>query len=198
MKICIDPGHGGNDPGAIDNGTKEKDIVFSVALLLEKELRETSEVILTRYGDYNLPAKHHDCPTIDRPARCLIANGWGADILISLHCNGSNNKAASGTETIYWASSKKGEHLAQIVHRNVVECLQLKNRGIKTSLEWQRARKFSCGPYILEQSQMPAIIVELGFVSCQTDREELSLSGVQKRVAMAISRGVSHYIAEGN
>lgn len=196
MKICIDPGHGGIDSGAKDDKIYEKDVVFSVALLLQKELEETCDVILTRYGDYGLPAKHNDCPTIDRPARCLITNGFGADILISLHCNASNNGAVSGTETFYWKNSEKGYRLAQNVHKNIVECLKLKDRGIKSDIDWKKARGYSRGPFILEQSRMPAIIVELGFITCREDREMLVLTSIQKLLAEAISRGIQHFMIE--
>lgn len=198
MKILIDPGHGGDDPGAVDGKVTEKDIVFSIALQLKEELEQNADVLLTRYGDYDLPAKHATCPTIDRPASCLIANGWGASLLISLHCNSSNNRAATGTETFYWNNSQKGKRLAEIVHKNIVNCLKLKDRGVKSDIDWKKSRGFSRGPYILEQTKMPAILIELGFITCQEDREELLLSGVQKRLAQTISQGIFHYITEGN
>lgn len=89
MKICLDPGHGGKDPGAVNGGFKEKDIVLNIALKLAEILRSNGiEVFLTRDGDIydNVNEKAGK------------ANRSNADLFISLHCNSAASVSANGTE----------------------------------------------------------------------------------------------------
>jgi N-acetylmuramoyl-L-alanine amidase len=85
-RVCIDPGHGGDDPGAVGpTGLREKDVTLAVCGLLADMLVRTGqiEVRFTRDGDY-VPG---GSASLDLYARCRIANQWGADIFISVHCN---------------------------------------------------------------------------------------------------------------
>ncbi len=96
--IVIDPGHGGKDPGAIGHrGTQEKDIVLSIAKKLKKELEKRGfKVIMTRNRDKYVPLDE----------RTEIANRAHADLFISIHCNWSRNKIASGTEVFFLSTAK--------------------------------------------------------------------------------------------
>src|SRR4030042_2564892 len=96
--IVLDPGHGGEDPGAIGpRGTKEKDVVLALARKLQKTLDKSGEVkaVLTRRGDYFIPLNE----------RIKIAREYGADLLISLHTNGSTSRHTRGT-SVYCLSLK--------------------------------------------------------------------------------------------
>ena len=78
MKIVLDAGHGGKEPGCVINGAAEKDITLSIVLLLQEKLEsEGAAVVLTRSADYD----------VSLPDRSEIANNAGANYFISIHCN---------------------------------------------------------------------------------------------------------------
>lgn len=89
-------------------------------------------------------------------------NDLNLDFAISLHCNAFNTKA-TGTETLYYHSSKNGKVLAEIFQKNIVNCLNLKNRGIKAKFSEDR------GGYLLRYTAMPVIILEPFFIDNDDD-----------------------------
>jgi N-acetylmuramoyl-L-alanine amidase len=108
--VVLDPGHGGEDPGAIGRrGTREKDIVLALAKRLQKALDRSGEVkaFLTRRGDYFISLNE----------RIKIAQEYGADLFISLHINGSRKRQTRGTSvyclSLKGASDKAAQMLAQ-------------------------------------------------------------------------------------
>lgn len=177
IKICIDAGHGGYDPGAVGpGGTKEKDVTLVISLLLAEKLRVAGqEVILTREGDVVKWT-----PSNDLTKRCQIANNNKADVFISIHANAATNPAATGTETYHHVSSIAGKKLAKAVQENLIIAFGLPDRGIKTA-------NFT----VLTGTNMPAILVELAFISNQAEEAMLRSAGYQEQAAEAIYRGLA-------
>jgi len=175
-RICIDPGHGGYDPGAVGpSGVKEKDINLAVAKLLADKLRNVGkEVILTRAGDL-VPWR----PDNDLWERCNIANKANADIFISIHCNSANNPAATGTETFCYQRVGASFDLSQAVQNSLVQTLGLPDRGVKTA-----------NFYVLKATKMPAILVELAFINNPREEALLNSPGFQNTCAEAIFKGL--------
>lgn len=159
MKICVDPGHGGKDPGAVDHGVQEDDLNLAVALAFGAELKPFLEglgfqVLLTRTADVALAAD----PNADLRARSDAANKWGADACLSIHCNASGTAdprhTAQGIET-YAMPGGRGEALARHIHRYTVALSGAKDRGVRTD------RNFA----MLRRTIMPAVLLELGYMT---------------------------------
>ena len=110
-KICIDPGHGGTDPGAVNGAAYEKDIVLDVALKLKKLLLNSGfDVVLTRETDvFDTPVK-----------KAQIANASAADLFLSIHCNSYRLETAHGTETLYYPGAVDSEKFAKALQKQLV------------------------------------------------------------------------------
>src|SRR5215510_11146761 len=120
IKICIDPGHGGKDPGAIGpNGLPEAPTVLE----LSQELAET----VHGYGWHTLLTRRDDV-FVELGERCELANEWGAVYFVSVHCN-SDGPSAVGIETLY--KSEKGKALATPVQQALIEDTGDVDRGLK-------------------------------------------------------------------
>ena len=178
MKICIDPGLGGYDPGAVGpTGLKEKNVTLPVAMLLADILRAAGqEVILTRDSD-NTPWDSDN----DLWKRCQIANDYGADVFVSIHINSAANPAATGTETYCVAFGGEGEKIARSVQKELVAALGLPDRGIK-------AANF----YVLKRTDMPAILTELAFISNPDEEYMMRTDDFLSRAAEAIAQGIGN------
>lgn len=183
MKVCIDPGHGGKDPGAIGkNNTKEKDITLAIAKKLKFILEDgtNAKVILTRDSDI-LPWGEKSVKE-NLKARCDIANKNLVDIFVSIHCNSSKNEFARGVETFYYKTSQKGFLLAIEVQKSIVESIKTINRGVKFA-----------DFFVLRATKMPAILVECGFLSNPEEEKMLNNQNYQTQIALAIAKGIVNY-----
>ena len=168
MKICIDPGHGGYDPGAVNHnvGVTEKALALKIAALLGGELASRGyDVFFTRELDTFIPLGF----------RTKIANNEKADLFISIHLNAAADPAAQGIETWYYEGSRESERLAAIVQRELKDQFLAKNRGIKSTR----------GFYVLKHTAMPAILVETGFITNDHDVAYLVNKVHQKEIATA-------------
>lgn len=172
MRIAIDPGHSGPiEPGAYAHGLRECDIVLSVARLLRDKLRD-HEVLLTRDGDVD---------NDELSCRATMANDWGADIFISIHCNAFSDPAAHGAECwMAHGASDNSERLAGLILDRLVIDLELVDRGVKKS-------NFT----VLTATDCPAVLVELAFITNPV--EAGMLSGMQNEFAQAIADAVEDY-----
>jgi len=174
MKVCIDPGHGGTDPGAVGKvpfTLNEKDVNLSISLLLEKELQAKGHtVFLTRNTDIFVPLG----------SRASFANQKNVDIFISIHCNSSTSKSAEGIETWIFTDSNAGKNLAEPVQKSLISTFPThRNRGVKEA-------NFQ----VLRETEMPAILVECEFISNSTQLQFLSDKDNQKKIAQAIALGI--------
>ena len=180
--ICLDPGHGGSDPGAVGpTGTLEKDNTLAIALLLRDRLEKNgATVIMTREADTDV--KSPDASSQEElGARVDIANDHGADIFISIHNDAFTNSQAAGSTTFHYGSPE-GIRLASAIQKHLVDGLGTKDRG---------ARYASF--YVIRYTDMPAALVEAAFIS--NPEEEVLLASVDGRwtIAECIFHGIMKY-----
>ncbi|MFA6075807.1 MAG: N-acetylmuramoyl-L-alanine amidase [Negativicutes bacterium] len=174
MKICIDAGHTGVDPGAVGaRGTHESDINLRIAQILRDKLEARGcSVIMTRALYYQ--------PALDDLARrAEISNNYESDYFVSIHCNAATTTAAHGFEVYYFNGSRMGNILAGKICQQLDNQLVFANRGIKPA-DFQVLRETNC----------PAVLVECGFIT--NPDEEKFLLGIlgQVAVAQAIADGL--------
>ena len=186
-KIAIDPGHGGNDAGAIGpTGVMEKNVTLKVALELKRLLEaEGAEVIMTRETDTTVSYKGAKASDIEElGARCDVANRNDAEIFISIHADSFTRPEARGTTGYYYSKSStgRGQKLADCIRRNLVEQLGTPSRGTQP-----------CNFYVVKNTDMPATLIELGFISNKEEEKLLdSKEGVMK-AAQGIFDGIEDY-----
>ncbi|MEW6573012.1 MAG: N-acetylmuramoyl-L-alanine amidase [Bacillota bacterium] len=181
MRLCLDPGHGGYDPGAIGpTGLKEKDVTLTVALGVASFLRNTPvEVVFTRSSDQvPWPADKNR----DLAMRSDIANRAGADLFLSIHCNSAVDSGANGTETYHFQGSTQGAKAAGSIQTRLVQTLKLRDRGIKTA-----------NYYVLRKTTMPAALTELAFISNPREAELLAQPGFRMKAARAVAQAVADF-----
>jgi N-acetylmuramoyl-L-alanine amidase len=170
----IDPGHGGQDPGAIGiGGVREKDIILPIGQRIAEILeRNGIQVIMTRDSDY----------FVSLPGRVAMAERANADVFVSIHANsaGANRPEVSGLETYHYES---GLTLARIVHSNILQSLNIRDRNV-------RKARF----YVLRKTSMPSILVETGFITGREDVANLTNSTYQNQMAEAIAQGIIQYL----
>ena len=177
-RVVIDPGHGGKDPGTIGiGGFREKDVVLPISLDVAEILRKQEiDVIMTRDTDN----------FISLQGRTDLANKINADLFVSIHANAINlsRPDVNGLETYYY---KSGRRLAEIIHWSILNGVEIDNRGIR------RARF-----YVLRHSTMPAVLVEVGFLTGAIDSSRLKDPDHRRRMAEEIARGIVEYIKQNN
>ncbi len=176
-KIVIDPGHGGSDPGAVGkSGLRESDVALKVSLKVEMILSDLGfSVRLTRPSNTYVPLR----------TRAEIANHEQADLFVSVHCNAAENKSAQGVETFHYPTSKNGKVLAEILQERLVGLGGRKNRGVKTA-----------NFLVLRETFMPAVLVELGFISNSEEESVLNSNSYQEICANAIAQAVRRYFED--
>ena len=208
--IVIDPGHGGKDPGAVSQARQEKQIVLNLSKTLRDILvKKGYNVRLTRETDVFLPLRK----------RTRFATSQKADLFISIHTNASTSRKAAGIETYYLAlasdesarrtamrenagaeynmkeldalvgrilkesKSTESRRLAELIQAQLASGKQVKNRGVKHA------------PFVvLIGTKVPAVLVEVGFISNPTEGKKLSTKTYQRQLAIAIAEGIEQYI----
>ena len=167
-KICVDAGHGGSDPGAVNQNLnlKEKDLTLQIALELLKKFKgnELFDLIPTRTNDRFISLRD----------RCSIANINTCDLFLSIHLNSSINKKANGTETLIYG--QKNKLAADIFQEGLVKSLNSNNRGVKTNPNL----------YVLKYTKMPAVLLELGFISNDEEAKKFLDTGYKNKIIGAI------------
>lgn len=173
--VGLDYGHGGNDPGALGFGLKEKDQTLEIGKMVAKELRDdyNIKVIETRTTD----------KTISLAERVNIFNSNKLDLALSIHNNAFNNPKANGIETWYSKGSVKGKKAAEMLQNTIVnDKIFPTNRGIKTTT----------GLYMVRRPIAPSILVELGFITNKTDNN--IITSQKKKIANSIVKGIVKYL----
>jgi N-acetylmuramoyl-L-alanine amidase len=219
--VVIDPGHGGDDPGAVGpRKTLEKDIVLALAQNLQKILDSTGEIraFLTRRGDYFVPLND----------RVKIAQEYGADLFISLHANGSRSRQTRGTSvyclSLKGASDKATQLMAQEENASdmvggtslaptqrdldtilldleqthaINESLHmgglaLNEMGRVNHIQFSHPRQ--AGFAVLKAPEFPSILVETAYITHRTEEMLLRKKSFQDRICQAIAAAVKKYI----
>ena len=183
IKIYIDQGHNPVNPnaGAEGNGLREQDLVYTIGQELADRLRADPdfEVRLSRPTRDTLLGTTN---ATSLAARVSEANRWGADYFISLHTNAASSPSAGGSEAYVYARGTPAFGFAEDILTNLTNITGLRDRGVQ-------ARP---GLYVLRKTQMPATLVELGFITNPRDaalmRDEPGL------FAEGIYRGIKEYV----
>jgi N-acetylmuramoyl-L-alanine amidase len=174
--VVIDAGHGGKDPGTTSVlGAREKDIVLSVARQVAAELRQCGvDARLTRSGDTFLELE-------DRPA---VADRCKAQLFVSVHADASDNHAAQGFAVyVSPSASTHAQSAAKAVLKRLCDSCN-PSRGLKTA-------KYK----VLVHANVPAMLIELGFLSNRSEATALATATYQQRIARAIAHGCVDYLA---
>jgi N-acetylmuramoyl-L-alanine amidase len=153
MKLYLDPGHGGADPGAQGNGLSEKD----VALEIVKRIRT---ILLNDYEDVEVKLSRSSDVIKTLHQRTREANSWGADYYLSIHCNSANGSAKGYEDYIYDGLSNftTTAKYQDIMHEEIVKTNQLEDRG-------QKKANF----HVLRESSMPSVLTENGYIDNEHD-----------------------------
>lgn len=186
--IMVDPGHGGKDTGAIGpSHTYEKNNTLAIALELRGILKQAgAKVILTRENDVS-PAPNYS-EAADLQARVDLANKDKVDLFVSIHNNSVTNHEVQGTSTYFSQGnphSNESLQLANSIQFAVIDTIKTKDRGIKEA-----------GFYVLDQTTMPAVLLETAFISNPYEEARLQNPTFRKNVAAAVFRGIYHYFTD--
>ena len=186
--ICIDSGHGGNDPGKIGvAGTKEKEVNLAIALKLKKSLeKQNIRVVMTRTDDRNLAdANATNEKTSDMKNRVAKMDSEQPDAVISIHQNSYTDSSAKGAQVFYYSESKEGKVLAEILQKSLIEHADPENH---------RMAKANTSYYILKNTAAPTVIVECGFLSNPEEETLLNTAQYQDKLVDALQKGICEYL----
>lgn len=184
--IVIDPGHGGEDTGAISqNNVNEKDIVLDISLKLGEKLEENNfKVYFTRKSDKALG----NTVRSDIINRAKFINARNADIFLSIHLNGSDIESAKGVESYSRFLDEKSYLLAESIQDELSSIEYTKDRGIKETNEK------SLG--ILRYTNITGVLLELGFITNSEDEKYLISEEGQDIIVDCILNGILNYFNE--
>ena len=178
--LVLDAGHGGRDPGAQNIGTNEKDLTHKIIYTLMKDKfagnAPDTKVYWTRTNDSYITLAN----------RAAFAKSVRADAFISLHMNSAKSGSANGTEVYYSVSNNKtsfsgitSKAMANLFRTQLLADLKTTNRGTKTAAY-----------YVLKHNTVPAILIELGFISGNSDYSKLTNATFQKNAANSIYKSI--------
>ncbi len=179
IRIFIDQGHNPQNPnaGAEANGVREQDVNYEVGVRLADLLNANPnfEVRLSR----NSPTEQLGTSNATSlAARVNAANEWGAEWFISIHCNASTIPSASGSEAYVYSTSSPAYALGESLLVGLHDATGLLNRGVRTNT----------GLYVLRRTRMPAVLVELGYLT--NPRDAALLSGDPQSFAIGLYNGI--------
>lgn len=183
--VVIDAGHGEWDPGMFHSKIKEKDINLVITEKLQLLMELGGAVVLTTRSDDTALA---DKKRADLSARANIANAAGADIYLSIHQNSFASADVSGAQVFYHASSESSKVLAEFIQDRLNNFI-----GDHQGKPRTRPAKASETYYVLKKTNMPAVIVECGFMSNYRDLKLLQEDNFQDKIAWAVYMGVMDY-----
>ncbi|MEH7086015.1 N-acetylmuramoyl-L-alanine amidase [Neobacillus drentensis] len=175
MKLYLDPGHGGEDPGAQGNGLNEKDITLAIALKIRK-------IILNDYENVLVKMSRTSDTTRSLAQRSSAANAWDADFFLAIHINSADSSAQGYEDFIYdgLSNSSKAAKYQDIIHAEVIKVNQLKDRG-------QKKANF----HVIRETNMPSLLTENGFISNKHDAALMKDSAWQQKVAQGHVNGIA-------
>lgn len=182
--ITIDPGHGGSDPGAIGpNGTMEKDITLAISKKLKAALEaKGAKVNMTRTTDVDVYGPNASGPD-ELQARVDVGTANKSDIFVSVHINSFSNPNVGGISTYYYDKTQYDTRLASRIQAKIAdESGFAGDRGIQPG-----------NLYVLRRSLMPAILLELGFISNPKEEALLKKDNVQQQFADEVAAGIESY-----
>lgn len=179
--VAIDAGHGGFDGGVSHGGLLEKDLALDVALRLGRQIEAAGgKPVLTRAEDVAYFEDNRE----DFDHRLKLAEEGKAEVLVSIHVNSFPDPSQFGGQVFYYPKSAEGRRLAVLLQAELVR-LQPDNYREALAAEY----------YILWNSKVPAVLVEVGFLSNPGDRALLASELHREKLAEALRRGLERYFA---
>ena len=177
ITIAIDPGHGGRDPGGVVGDVLEKNVNLEIANRLAELVDAQSDLkaVLTRTSDIS----------VDNQLRLQLAEGAGAALYISVHINSYSDPGVHGAETLVDDMRAKDDPswtLAESVQKALIAATGTRDRGVKQQ-----------GLY-LEHTKLPAISVEVGFLTSPEERAKLLDPAYQDKIARGLLQGILDYL----
>ncbi len=179
--IVLDPGHGGYDLGTNSKQCNEKNIALATAILTKKHLSDMGyKVLLTRSRDVFIPLKQ----------RAEIANKTKSHLFVSLHFNSAPSPDAAGIEVYYFESRNKwratsSKKVAKDVLSNLLSATGAASRGVKSG-----------NFHVIRETNMPAILVEGGFLTNKDEKKLLTNQKYLDKIARGVAEGVNKYFGE--
>lgn len=187
--VLIDPGHGGEDGGAVTGDVLEKNINLSVSqdtadLLtffgFDVNMTRTTDNALTNEGEDVKKRKYNDMKM-----RLDMYNSSENELVVSIHQNKFSNSASYGSQVFYSPNNEKSAYLAECIRFSVKQMLQPENE--------RECKAAGREIYLLKNTDKPAVIVECGFISNKEEREKLLDEEYQKQISLAVSTGIINY-----
>lgn len=192
VTVIVDPGHGGEDGGAVGvENIVEKDINLTISLTLRDLLVLNGfDTVMTREVDMSI----HDAgvkgtkkqKTSDLHNRLAFQSQYQNPIFISIHQNKFGDASSNGTQVFYGSKNPDSEALAKTVQGNVVEMLQPGNKRL--------TKKGEKNLYLIFEAKCPAVLIECGFLSNPTEAKKLTDENYQSQLAFATLRSVIDYL----
>lgn len=192
--IVVDAGHGGEDGGAVGvNGLVEKDINLAIALALAENLKANNfQVILVRDGDYSVGDQSlstvAERKRSDTKNRVRLVEETGECLLVSIHQNQFSQSQYSGAQMFYSPNNPESALLAECIRESVVSSLQPDNT--------RQNKEAGEEIYLLTHCQVPAVLVECGFLSNPEEANLLSQEAYQQDMAAAIYNGIVSFLEQ--
>ena len=192
--IVVDAGHGGEDGGAVGvNGLVEKDINLAIALALAENLKANNfQVILVRDGDYSVGDQSlstvAERKRSDTKNRVRLVEETGECLLVSIHQNQFSQSQYSGAQMFYSPNNPESAQLAECIRESVVSSLQPDNT--------RQNKEAGEEIYLLTHCQVPAVLVECGFLSNPEEANLLGQEAYQQDMAAAIYNGIVSFLEQ--
>jgi N-acetylmuramoyl-L-alanine amidase len=171
VKIFLDPGHGGSDPGAVGNGIQEKNITLQISTKIR-------DILLDEYENVSIQMSRTGDQTVSLNERTNAANNWNADLYLSVHINSGGG---TGFESyVYPGVGRPTVTYQELVHQKVLEQVEFVNRGLKQS-----------SFHVLRESNMDAILTESGFIDHSGDAAKLKSLSFIENLARGHANGIA-------
>lgn len=183
--ITLDAGHGGSDPGAIgSDGTKEKNITLSITKMVKEILEDKgAKVYMTRTTDVDVFGPNAS-DAEELQARVNVGEKYNSDMFVSLHINSSVNKNVGGFSTYYYPKTDNDLRLAKNIQNKLAANFGVDDLGV-------RQANF----YVIKRISMPAVLVEMCFISNEKELTLMKGQWFQKKTARLIAEGIEKYFA---
>lgn len=183
--ITLDAGHGGSDPGAIgSDGTKEKNITLSITKMVKEILEQKgAKVYMTRTTDVDVFGPNAS-DAEELQARVNVGEKYNSDMFVSLHINSSVNKNVGGFSTYYYPKTDNDLRLAKNIQNKLADNFGVDDLGV-------RQANF----YVIKRISMPAVLVEMCFISNEKELTLMKGQWFQKKTARLIAEGIEKYFA---